>query len=254
MDFWYLMIRKDDYIFFLIDRLLIVLNYIKQIGSRRIKNLPIEKVNEDIYIVLNGPSIKEQDLSVLTGKDVMFVNRGFMHPLYAQIKPKYHVFVDPKMLSGEWKLEWLDEIHSVNPDVVFIMPVEWATKTPFQPFIQKGYKFYWMPFRGKCSCIGVSGTAFNFALLAHYERVYFTGFEATGLPHELLRTASHFYGVNEENLKKTCYNYEQDLYMMSRQIHELNRFAAKCKKLGIKIYNFTRGGILDMFDRVDICK
>lgn len=250
MDFWHLMIKKDDYILSFVDILLCVKYRIQNI-FRDHSSFNISRNSDSIFIVLNGPSVKEQDLSVLKGKDVIFVNRGFYHPQYSVIQPRFHFFVDPKMINGTWDLNWLDVIMQMNPVVTFAMPEEWK-KNKLRPFIAKGYRFFWLPFQGKCNCIGVSGAAFEFAIKSGYKKIYFTGFEATGLASELLKVNSHFYGVNNENSIKSCYNYEQDLYMMSRQLHDLQKLAKRCKRNGISVYNCTEGGILDMFERKKI--
>ncbi len=48
--------------------------------------------NKTCYILACGPSINEMELSTLIGKDCISVSNFFVHPLYQQIQPKYHVF------------------------------------------------------------------------------------------------------------------------------------------------------------------
>ena len=48
--------------------------------------------NKTCYILACGPSINEMDLSKLIGEDCISVSNFFVHSLYNQIKPKYHVF------------------------------------------------------------------------------------------------------------------------------------------------------------------
>lgn len=252
MDLWRLMIRKDDLICKLIDTALLFKSYLsikRQILLHSSKNQPTTQSDKDVVIILNGPSVKEQDLSVIKDKTIMFVNRGFKHSLYKELRPAYHVFIDPKMLSGEWPVTWLDEILEVNPDVTFIMPISWAFIDQFQPYIKRGVNFHWIEDYSKCFFLGVAGAAFEFSIKSKFKNIYFTGFDATGLAHEMLNTSSHFYGINEENLKKNTKNYVQDLFMFSRHLNDLNRFAARCKKKNINIYNITKGGLLDMFER-----
>lgn len=253
MDFWKLMIKKDNYICTFINLLIkgkdsLSFYKIQRIAESR-KKYNFSNINR-LFLVLNGPSVGKQDLSYLKEETCMFVNRGFMHALYAVIKPQFHVFVDRKMLTGEWPVSWLDDIVKINPKVIFIMPVSWSKKEIFQPYIQKGYNFYWIPFCTPASCLGVSGYCFNFAMEQNIKEVYFVGFDATGLANEVLKTTSHFYGVNEENNLKTTKNYIQDFYMFSRHLSDLHSVAHKAKKKGIKIYNATLGGLLDMFPRV----
>ena len=253
MDFWNFMIKKDDYICSFINR--IIGFYDSLLFSRRKLLLDSKKRHscsekKRLFIVLNGPSINEQDLSLLKNEVCMFVNRGFMHPLYSIIKPQYHVFVDRKMLTGEWRLEWMDEIVDMNPNVIFIMPVSWAKKKAFKPYIDKGYNFYWIPFNTPASCLGVSGYCFDFAFEQKIKEIFFIGFDATGLANEVLKTTSHFYGVNEENNLKTTKNYIQDFYMFSRHLSDLHKIYNKSVRKNVCIYNATRGGLLDMFPRV----
>ncbi|MFV0539161.1 MAG: hypothetical protein ACK5M3_17615, partial [Dysgonomonas sp.] len=248
-----LMIKKDDWICSTINVLFTFKNKFNLKQNRLLsQNAKGIGANQDIYIILNSPSVKNQDLSLLKGTNLMFVNRGFKHPLYKELQPKFHVFVDPKMRDGEWPVEWLSEIGELVPDITFVMPVAWAFDEKFKPFIEKGYKFHWLRHSQRCTCLGVGGSCFEFAINQKFKNIYFTGFEATGLAYELIQQASHFYGSNEENLKKSTKNYEVDLLMHSRHFHDLNRLAAKCKAKKINIFNFTEGGVLDMFPRKDI--
>lgn len=252
MDFWKLMIKKDSVICSSINKAIQIVDSLS-LHRNRLLTESSEKypVSQDkrLFIVLNGPSINNQNLALLENEECMFVNRGFMHPLYAEIKPKYHVFVDRKMLSGEWSAEWLDDIVKMNPNVIFLMPVSWADKERFKPYIAKGYNFYWLPFNTPASCLGVSGYCFDFAISNHIKQVYFLGFDATGLANEVLKGVSHFYGTNAENNTKTTINYIQDFYMFSRHLLDLHKMAKKAKKHGVNIINATKGGLLDMFPR-----
>lgn len=252
MNFWDLMIRKDDWICSFVNN---AYNFSRKFYFkeqrllREVAKLKFDGLKDELFVVLNSPSVQKQDLSVLRGKSVMFVNRGFHHPLYKLIQPQFHTFVDPKMLSGEWPITWLDEILELSPKVTFIMPVAWAFVEKFQPYIARGVSFYWLPEEGKCNCLGVAGQCFQFAIGQEVSTIYFTGFEASGIAYELIKESSHFYGVNEENLTKTSKNYVVDLFMHSRHLHDLNRFAMQCTQRGISLINLTEGGLLDMFPR-----
>jgi hypothetical protein len=253
MGFWQLMVKKDDYICGLINgiaKLKLLFSLKDQRLLSQMRRLPRAGTGRETFIVLNGPSIKEQDLSVFSGKSVMFVNRGFKHPLYKDLKPEFHVFVDSKMINGDWPVTWLDEILELSPDVTFVMPVAWSSVAHFQPYIKKGVKFYWIPGSSPCTLTGVAGSCFDFAIGQDYKTIYFTGFDGTALAFELLSTNSHFYGVNEDDLKKTTKNYEVDLYMFSRHLRNLNQFADECRKKNISVINLTDGGLIDMFPRM----
>jgi len=184
------MILKDDLILSVINRLIAIKNSFsfKRTNLLNKSKRSITKPNSDeVYIILNGPSLKNQDISNLKGKDVIFVNRGFKHGLYEYLQPKYHVFIDPKMLTGEWPLNWLDEIVKMVPNIIFIMPVEWAILDILNPYINKGYNFYWIDDSKKGEILGVAGAAIKFAIEVGFTNIYFTGFDANGLPNEMIK-------------------------------------------------------------------
>jgi hypothetical protein len=79
MFFWNLMIKKDDIILSFIERvrkLIYATDRQIQKVKREMAKRPLEGVGKDLYLLLNAPSLKTQDISVLKGKTMMFVNRG----------------------------------------------------------------------------------------------------------------------------------------------------------------------------------
>ena len=122
---WDLRLHWDD-IFFAFSNLSFRLRYISSGGSKEhglSKNIELKDRHKGrrAFIVGNGPSIKRQDLKLLKNEISFFVNRAFVHEDYAIIKPTYHIFIDPKMATGEWPLTFLDETAGKNPDVIFLL-------------------------------------------------------------------------------------------------------------------------------------
>jgi len=249
------MIKKDDYIIGFLNflyRIKCLFDFKENILLKKTKKFKDTYKDQDIFIVLNGPSVKNQDLSLLKTRNSMFTNRGFKHPLYKEIAPKFHVFVDPKMLTGEWSVTWLDEILEMVPDITFVMPVKWAFVDKFKPYVDRGVSILWLPMHDPLLCLGVSGYCFRASVFLGFKNIYFTGFDGNGLAYELINKGnSHFYGVNEENLVKSSKDYIRDLYMNSRHLNDLDAYAKSCRKNNINIYNITDGGIMDMFERKD---
>lgn len=244
------MIKKDDVILSVAEGLRSLKMYLspsKMSLRRKMRSLPKEGLGKDLYIILNAPSLKTQDLNVLKGKVCMFVNRGFMHPLYKELKPAYHVFVDPKMIKGVWPVSWLDEIHQLSPSTKVLLPLAWSSDPRFEPYRDFIYWLNWsLPFHN----LAVSGSCFAFAIQQKFEKIYFTGFDANGIGYELVQAAnSHFYGNDRELEGKSTKQFAIDLLMHSRHFHDLNRFADYCKVNNIKVVNLTNGGLLDMFPR-----
>lgn len=256
MGFWDLMIKKDDWIISTIETVRDLKNRFNPTlikVYRSMRSIPPMGKGRDLYILLNAPSLKTQNISVLKGKDTMFVNRGFMHPLFKDLQPKYHVFVDSKMLKGIWPVSWIDEIVYLSPNITIILPLAWYGNPIFKSYIDKGTKIFWskniLPFNN----LGVSGECFSFGIEQQYDKIYFAGFDATGIGHEMIKSAdSHFYGNDKELEGKSTKQFAIDLLMHSRHLHDLNRLADYCKKRNIRMINITNGGLLDMFPRENI--
>jgi hypothetical protein len=157
------------------------------------------------------------------------------------------------MISGVWSVKWFDEIIEMVPDITFVLPVKWANNDVLKAFVNNHkYKILWLENKNIFDCIGVSSACFSASVFLGFKKIYFTGFDGTGLPHELLKSSnSHFYGKSEEDKLKTTKEYVRDLYMFSRQLSDLNRLALKYEKEKVKIINLTNGGILDMFERME---
>lgn len=221
--------------------------------KRKMNAMPLEGVGKELFIILNGPSLKSQDLTKLKGKTLMFVNRGFLHPLYKELQPKYHVFVDTKLLSGVWPVEWLDKIWELSPQTKIVLPLEWYNNPIFARFREES-RIYWLDWEIPFYGIGVSASCFSFAIKQKFETIYFTGFDANGLAYDMIKSSenSHFYGGDAELKNMTCDQFALALYSHSIHLRSLIRFARYCEKRNISIINITNGGLLDMFPRKNL--
>lgn len=253
MLFWKLMVYKDDLIIRLSNGIFYLVSFLNisvlKAYFKEYRPKGGSYKGQSLYLILNGPSLQNQDLSILIGENVMFVNRGFKHTLFKQLQPKFHVIVDPKFKSGEWPVYWLDEIIDLSPDISFVMPISWINLSKLKPYIQKGVSFIWLPESQHFSCLGVSGKCFQTAIHLGFDKCYFTGFDGNGIAYELIKRNSHFYGKNDENDSKNYQNYVFDLLMHSRHLRELNLVNYRALKKNLEIYNLTDGGLLDMFPR-----
>lgn len=255
MGFWTLMIKKDDFILSFVENLRSLKNGMSctlRTVKKKMRQQPLEGLGQDIYIILNAPSLNTQDLSVLMGKNTMFVNRGFKHPLYEKLQPKYHVFIDTKMKNGIWPINWIDEIWSKSPSTKILLPIAWYKEPLFSKF-RDNNKVYWLNWHLPFYNLGVSGACFSFAIQQKFKHIYFTGFDANGIGYELIKADnSHFYGNDKELEGRSTEQFALGLYMHSRHLHDLNRLAKYCKSHDISIINMTNGGLLDMFPRKNI--
>jgi hypothetical protein len=153
------------------------------------------------------------------------------------------------MIKGIWPVCWLDEIWSISPDTKIILPLSWYSNQIFDGY-RNNPLIYWSDAELPFYNLGVSGSCFAFAIQQKFENIYFSGFDATGIGHEMVKTAdSHFYGNDSELEGKSTKQFVIDLLMHSRHLHDLNRLADYCKKNNIHLINITNGGLLDMFPR-----
>lgn len=219
--------------------------------SKKMESLPKEGAGRDLYIILNGPSLKRQDLSLLKGKDLMFVNRGFMHPLYKELQPKYHVFVDPKLVEGIWPIEWIEQIFEFCPSVRIILPAKWHNHPSFEKY-KDDKRFFWQTWTIPFYVNGVSNNCFSYGISQQFDNIFFTGFDANSCAFDMIKSSeSHFYGSDPELGDMTSKQHSQALYTTFLQLEDLRDFSRYCIKRGINIYNLTDGGLLDMFVRRD---
>lgn len=257
MNVWKILIAKERKLLYFLNGLSGIYLQLTTHHKKELKRSNAKFIASNIrknraIIIMNGPSINEQDFNLLVGEDVIFANRGFKHPLYKKIQPKYHVFVDSKIKNGIWPITWLDEILEMVPNITFVMPAQWASIPMLQPYVKKGVKFLWLfdnhTFVGGMGC---AGAAIRGAIAVGYKDIYITGFEKTGFANELLKSASHFYGINEENNIKTWDDYTQDFFMNFVFYIGAKVSAEDWKNKGINIYNITKGGVVEVFERRD---
>lgn len=223
----------------------------RHIIKKRMEKLPKDGIGNDLFIILNGPSLKRQDLSKLKGKHLMFVNRGFLHPLYKELQPKYHVFVDPKLVSGVWPIEWIEQIFDMCPDIRIILPAQWHGLKRFAKY-KDDKRFFWLYWSIPCYINGVSSGCFSYAILQGFNNIFFTGFDANSCAFDMIKSSeSHFYGADPELADMNSSQHISALYTTALQLMDLQEFSKFCKKRNINVYNLTDGGLLDMFIRRD---
>lgn len=252
---WKFMFWKDDVILSILDKLLSLrtaLNPTLIRVKRQMRSQPKDGIGKSLYLILNGPSLKRQDISTLKGKILMFVNRGFMHNEYKMLQPSYHAFIDTKMRDGIWPVEWIDEIWAMSPKTKILLPIEWYRLRKFEKF-RNDTRVYWLNWSVPFNALGVAGACFSYAIQQRFKNLFFTGFDANGIACEMLEMSeSHFYGEDEELKGRNSLQFAQGLYMHGRHLRDWFRMGDYCKKKGINVYNFTGAGLIDNFERITL--
>lgn len=253
MDYFSLMVKKEFCIASFVNILCNICNLFKyrenHLIQKCLNSAQKKKKHKSAFIILNAPSVNKQNLFKLTNVDIVFVNRGFKHPDYKRLHPRYHIICDPKFILGIWPVSWVYEILELVPDITFVFPVEWEKEKVIQDLKNINIKICWIRIKDKSFSPFVAGYSIQFLMSLGYDTIYFTGCEANGLGHELVRDTSHFYGNNEENSLKHTKDYIPEFYMYMLNYHYFDLLAKKAKKFNIEIINLTLGGCLDMFKR-----
>ena len=192
------------------------------------------------------------------------MNMGYFHKDYKQVQPNYHVFVDPKLASGEWDIGILDEIIELNPKVEFFLNSKWIYLDKFQTYINDPkFKIYWIEMNMFCTRfhqyeslnlarntygMGALGASIAIANYLGSKEMYLLGVESNAFCNESINKKSHFYGFNKDNNNMSSEMIYQSLffnYLYLNGMHNCAKFSGK-----LNIFNCTPGGILNMFKRV----
>jgi hypothetical protein len=216
------------------------------------------------FIIANGPSIKQQDLTVLRDETTLVVNSFHFHPDYARIRPTYHVVVDPlHVVDRPNAIAWLRELERMETPTTHIFPVEGEELFRKHGLFRNKDVRYVLLSEQRCApgsvkanlarpasgvqC--VSAAALLAACFLGFREIYLLGCDHDWLAHPTVDT--HFYDSNPHYPDTMAsYTYEkmmEDQLALWQEYKGLREFALE---RGIRIFNATRGGFLDIFPRV----
>jgi len=252
-----------EQLIFTINKLLGKYHFLKK--NAILKN---RHIGERIFLLGNAPSLNDFDLTKLKNEIVIMVNRSFTHKDYEIIKPRYHIFVDPKLANGIWPIEYLETVLKKNPKVNLILNANWFYLEKFEPYKNKENVFwvknkmisllfnnfnYDLTTHHSCSGLGVVGHGFPIAAYTKAKKVYLIGVEGDGIIKLMANQDSHFQGKDPDYDNHTSSDWAKDLTMMSRGIKMLNKASNHYSKNRTEIINLNKKKsiILDMFTNED---
>lgn len=215
------------------------------------------------FIVGNGPSLASHDLSRLSAETVFMVNRAFLFPSYSVIQPKYHVIVDPKLATGQWPVDYLDQIIEANPKVTFLLNADWFYLPKFSRFKDR-VPIYWLKTK-RLSPRFIPGDKIDLTKMTYsyfvveqcitasiymgFSPIYLLGYEGDGIAHLLLDDDSHFHGRDPDYANATPFDLSRAMYFNSRFIRVLYILAAYAAKHEVDLCNLTPRGVITMMRR-----
>ncbi|HLY11278.1 MAG TPA: hypothetical protein VKW04_18395 [Planctomycetota bacterium] len=223
------------------------------------------RTSDRCFIIANGPSIKNQDLSLLRGETTIVMNSFFLHPDYERLQPTYHVAVDPATVTDTTSnLGWLRDLEGRSKKTALLFSVDGAPLFKKHGIFLNRDVYYVLHSEqgcdsGKILCDltrpvpGIACVTLSCILLALYlgcREIYLLGCD-----HDWLgtpTTVNHFYEDNPHySASIAMYPYEtllESTLSLWRGYRRVREFAVH---RGMKIYNATKGGFLDVFPRVE---
>lgn len=217
------------------------------------------KKGEKCFIIGNGPSLTVSDLDKLVGYDCFGANE--IHKIFPKTKwrPKYYVLADRYTKSTP------EEIRDLDIEYVFLGDYYCKYNTVLrEDFIcvhniydcsQKSLRFSDDMKKGYFVAATVSYTAMQIAACLGYSEVYLVGFDhsyhfefdKTGKVVETNMANTHFY--KDEDKDAYSSDIVGNMVEMEKAYKAFKRYA---EQHGITVKNATRGGKLEVFERVDL--
>ena len=231
--------------------------------------------NERCFIVGTGPSINNQDMTLLKGENCIFLSQFYFHDEYKNIQPKYHLISGIAIhsdISYKVGINWYRQIEkNISKDtILFINYLDRAFIV--KNSLLKNHKVYYLAFQKLLhdisnfgidmtkflySAQGIPIMAIQLSLYMGYKEIYLVGLDHC---YDKKTGASHFYEngksiVDVTALKKAEIlvdgNYVEESYrsfvFLLDQHKIINNYA---KNIGFKIFNATDGGVLEVYPRI----
>lgn len=227
------------------------------------------------FVLGNGPSLKNTDLSLLGNEVTIGANSFYKHPQAEMVRLKYLCIGDPYfMQETPQTIAWHNTLCEKLPEAAFILHQD------AQPLVEKNALY---PGREKYFVrVGLTTSTANFARidftralnvgvttgtlvaipLAMYlgcTEIYLVGFDANWLDN--YDGSYHFYDQHElfpefdsVAADSRGFTYEDELVSVLREYQSHRLLQELARSRGIKLFNATQGGRLDMHPRIDLEK
>ncbi len=231
-------------------------------NGRKLKRFKGIHKGKRCFLVGNGPSLKVEDLNKIEDNGDITFGFNRIYNIFTQTnwRPTYYVSQDYKMLAG-----CQDIVSSLDLPVKF-MPVDLEWEHGIKVKGKTAFKMHWKP-KDNLSPSGFSVdlpsgiywastcmySAAQIAVYMGFKEIYFIGVDH----HFQISQNNKGEIVVDDNVKDYfCdqYNHDkQNLYIPNTETSTLAYLAMKqgCEENGVRVYNATRGGKLEVFERVE---
>jgi hypothetical protein len=223
--------------------------------------------NKRALVVVNGPSINTQNLDKFENDIIFAVNAFYKYENIHKLQPKYNFLLDSNLFNAETINSSLfyDELLKKLTNTIFFLPLFRGYKSVIKNNILPINKTFFTAMGGDENCDldftrvipsfhGVGAYALSAAIYMGCNPIYLVGFD-----HDYLANRGkdhHFYKgstVNVDNKQELTLAdripYDNEMlsnYYLWQNYRYLLRIATN---KGIKVFNSTNGGYLDVFER-----
>lgn len=229
---------------------------------------------EKIFIIGNGPSIKDTDLTKIRNAKKMVVSNFYLHKDYNVIKPDYYCFPQftyTNSLNENFYHEWLCEIGEKSGKPQFFFNISekglidqcryFDNKKVNYMFLENLNADYYDEIDITGKMMGGQSASINCIQLAIYmgfKEIYLVGIEHSEI---ITRQYNYFYERQQSimgnkdsgilNNGEVKSGFRVILKVDDRLWKQYESLKMISEVRDVKIYNATKGGILDVFDRTD---
>ncbi|MDO8590884.1 MAG: hypothetical protein Q7R65_02800 [bacterium] len=235
------------------------------------KELENQFASRKIFILATGPSIKTQNLKILSGQLSISVSNFFVHPDFQIIKPEYHIFAPfhPPITEDQSVKLFADaERHFPEGQKVFVSTTDRYIVEKYG-LLKTSNIYYYAPghkeldpndkldFTKQIPGIQTSPhIAMYLALFLGAKEIILLGCDHDWILH--LKETRHFYDEKESVLTQNNYN-EWEGHDLEVELRSYLSLWQKYKKIksyaagrSVSIYNATPSSLLDVFPRKNL--
>ena len=234
-------------------------NFKKTIAGRNLKKYKNIHENQSCFFIGNGPSLRADDLTRIAqaGYPTFAFNRIYYIFDQTNWRPDYYFSQDKQMLAG-----CCDQINTLNLPHKFIAAnMKWdyginiENAEEYHLDGSEGNRFWFSDdiAQGVCCANTVMYTAAQFAAYMGFTTIYLIGVDH----HFHISRDREGNIVVDDTVKDyftDAYNHDKDqLVIPSTDISTDTYYAMKrfCDERNIRVFNATRGGKLEVFERVN---
>lgn len=211
------------------------------------------------FIIATGPSLRMEDVDRLENEITIGMNSFYRIYDKTQFRPTFYVTLDPDVQSALWK-NYHGDVRNLAKEMVFMNSIvkERAQGVNYLPYC---YQNHWFKIFTK---------DFDYAKNLKFTKDLLFGiYDKYTITNAAIDLAIHL-GCKEIYLIGVDCNYSGPTkYFVDpgSGTHDMNQYEAYCvqkalmtgyrfmeqetKKIGVKVYNATRGGMLEEFERID---